>query len=146
MKLWTSIFGEIPLQCPPPLNNSRHFFSTEGALRRLMTKYPLTFLLKLRRLLTKYPLFLLKFLVSRQFWIHFKGHTSNLNRKSRKSSWTRKIVISDPVHAVLSRIKFSHQLPVRRGGGSWKMMWWQWGGEGESGYPPKVMASFMNGP
>ena len=55
------------LTVPPPFNNSRHFFSTEGALRRLMTKYPLTFLLKLRRLLTKYPLFLLKFLVSRQF-------------------------------------------------------------------------------
>ena len=70
------------------------------------------------------------------------GH---IKPKHRRRGWAEKIIISDPAYAVLSQINSSHHLRARRGGGSRKMTWWQ-GGGGGSGYPPKLMTSFMNSP
>ena len=45
------------------------------------------------------------------FWIHFRGH---IKTKHSKSIWSGRMIISDPMHAVLSQINFSHHLPVKK--------------------------------
>ena len=63
--------------------------------------------------MTKYPLFTEILGKPSIISIHFRGH---MKPKHRKSIWFEKIIISDPVHAVLSRINFSRHLLVQRGG------------------------------
>ena len=66
--------------------------------------------------MTKCPLFT-EMLDKPQFFSYISEVISNhIKSKYRKSIWSEKKIISDPVHAVLSRINFPRHLRVQRRG------------------------------